>query len=280
MTHPVLAAINDALERNQEDGMRQHLGASIIGRACDREVWYSFRWATRKFFDGRMLRLFNRGHLEEGRFVEWLRAAGIIVEPLDPETGNQWRVSAVSGHFGGSLDGIAWNVPGIERFGLTATDRILTEFKTHGEKSFNKLVSQGVARAKPEHYVQMQIYMRLKGLKLALYLAINKNTDEIHAEFIPLDESTADFNIERAAHLIHSPFPPRRISEDPSWFACRFCDHREACHRGAGLAKNCRTCIFSKPVENGQWHCSKWGSVIPLGHQKTGCREHTPISEN
>lgn len=279
MTHPVLAAINDALVRSQEDGRRQHLGASIIGRECDRELWYSFRWATRKLFDGRMLRLFNRGHLEEDRFLGWLRAAGIVVEPLDPATGGQWRVSAVFGHFGGSLDGIASNVPGVERFGLLSSSRILLEFKTHGEKSFNKLVVEGVAKSKPEHYVQMQTYMKLKGLRLALYMAINKNTDEIHCEFVLFDDVKAEITLERAAHIIQAEFPPRRISEDPSWYKCRICDHRGTCHLRAALEKNCRTCIFSKPIEGGQWHCKKWNAVIPLENQKTGCNEHAPISE-
>lgn len=279
MTHPVLAAINSSLERQQEDGFRQHLGASVVGRACDREVWYSFRWFTKRRFDGRMLRLFNRGHLEEDRFIAWLRAAGINVRPVDPTTGGQWRITAVNGHFGGSLDGIANNVPGVENYGLSADEDILTEFKTHGEKSFNKVVSEGVKKAKPEHYTQMQTYMHHKRLRLALYLAINKNTDEIHAEFVPYDAAAAVTALARADHIIHSPFPPRRMSDDPSWFVCRFCDHRDVCHLRGAPEKNCRTCIFSEPVSGGQWRCKKWNDVIPLDYQKTGCQEHTAISE-
>lgn len=277
MTHPVLAAINAALEHDQEDGMRAHLGASVIGRACDRQVWYSFRWATVVRFAGRQLRLFNRGHREEERFVAWLQAAGIIVQPLNPSTGKQWRVTACNGHFGGSFDGVAINVPGIEQFGLSCAEEILTEFKTHGDKSFKKLLIEGMRKSKPEHFAQMQSYMKLKDLKLGLYLAINKNDDEIHAEFVPFDGLTGDLMIAKAAHLIHHPTPPRRISEDPSWFACRFCDHKGACHLRQPMAVNCRTCIFSKPVDDGQWHCNKWNSMIPLENQRKGCEHHAPI---
>lgn len=280
MTHPVLAAINAALERSQEDGMRQHLGASVIGRECDREIWYSFRWATKIRFPGRQLRLFNRGHREEERFVGWLRAAGIIVHEIDPATGKQWRISAVNGHFGGSLDGIARNVPGVEQYGLTMDQEILLEFKTHGDKSFTKLVAEGVRKSKPEHFTQMQTYMHKRGLKLALYLAINKNTDEIHAEFVEYLPGQGEIAIERATHIIPLEHPPRRISEDPSWFKCRFCDHKKICHFREPPQRNCRTCIFSKPVEGGQWHCSKWNDVIPYEHQKIGCREYTALVEN
>lgn len=280
MTHPVLAAINNALERVQEDGWRAHLGASVIGRQCDRQIWYGFRWAKVVRFAGRQLRLFNRGHREEERFVAWLRDAGIVIFPLDPTTEQQWRVTAVNGHFGGSFDGIAIHVPGVEQFGLSVADPVLTEFKTHNDKSFKKVQAEGVRKSKPEHYAQMQSYMKLKNLKLGLYLAINKNDDEIHAEFVPYDGLTADLMIARAAHIIPLPTPPRRVSEDPSWFVCRFCDHKESCHSRQPMAINCRTCIFSSPINDGQWHCQKWNGVIPLETQKKGCEQYSQISGN
>lgn len=278
MTHPVLAAINTALENNQEDGMRAHLGASVIGRQCPREIWYSFRWATLKRHTGRILRLFNRGHLEEERFITWLRAAGIKIDAFDIKTGEQWRISGCNGHFGGSLDGIAWNVPGLEQFDFNKDTRILAEFKTHGDKSFKKLQSEGVKRSKPEHYAQMQTYMFYRALPLALYLAINKNDDEIHAEFIPYDGTTGAMMHDKATHLIPLQIPPRRISEDPSWFVCRVCDDRETCHMRKPMLKNCRTCIFSTPVDNGQWHCKKWNDMIPLENQKKGCEQYVQIT--
>lgn len=72
--------------RNPDQGLRHHLGASIIGRKCSREIYYSYRWATPSQFDGRMLRLFDRGHEEEFRFADWLRLVGATVETIDPKT--------------------------------------------------------------------------------------------------------------------------------------------------------------------------------------------------
>src|ERR1035437_5252337 len=203
MTHPVLAANSTALERSQEDGMRAHLGASDIADTCDRKIWYGFRWATVTRHAARTLRLFNRGHREEERFVGWLRAAGIEIDPFDPKTGEQWRISGCNGHFGGSLDGVAWNVPGIEQYNCSPQDKILVEFKTHNDKSFTKLQVEGVKKSKPQHFAQMQVYMIKMGLPLALYLAINKNTDEIHAEFVPTDGITGDLMERRADHIIN-----------------------------------------------------------------------------
>ena len=31
-----------------DDGLRQHLGASLIGKPCERALWYAFRWTTLK----------------------------------------------------------------------------------------------------------------------------------------------------------------------------------------------------------------------------------------
>src|SRR6266540_1462894 len=79
--------------RDEEDAFRSHLGASMIGRECARELWYAFRWATARREGGRMVRLFNRGHLEEPRFVALLRMIGCAVWQYD-ENKKQFRVAA------------------------------------------------------------------------------------------------------------------------------------------------------------------------------------------
>jgi len=62
-----------------DDGQRSHLGASLIGHECKRYLWFTFRWVYHHKFSGRQQRLFNRGHREEARFLEWLRGIGCEV---------------------------------------------------------------------------------------------------------------------------------------------------------------------------------------------------------
>lgn len=312
---------------NQEDGRRRHLGGSLIGRKCERELWYSFRWATITRHTGRLLRLFDRGHKEEFRFVEYLRQIGAEVHDYsqrlmyhdgsdsytcldwgldwgDAESytwlecddvsdsqmhieratarrqgPTQWRISDVGGHFGGSLDAICYRIPGYEFFGLTGKDPILAEFKTHGEKSFAKLIKEGLEKAKPEHYSQMQTYMLKRGIKLAFYMAVNKNTDELRCYWVVADPQHGAGMISKARDVIHAPQPPKRISDNPTWFACRFCDHKDVCHMGEPLSKSCRSCAFSMPVDDGKWFCAKWNSEIPDDVQKDGCDAYSPIRE-
>jgi hypothetical protein len=258
----------------KEAPFRNHLGGSIIGRKCDREIWYTFRWAKRPSFNGRMLRLFARGHREEFLFISYLTRVGIAVEDRDPSTGKQWRIVDVDGHFGGSLDGIATQVPD-----LPADEPVLLEFKTHNTKSFVNLVAEGVEKAKPEHHKQMQIYMHKRGLKHALYFAVNKNDDDLHIELVDYDPSIGPELIERARNIIRSAKPPNRIAKHPSWFECKFCDYQRICHFGEPMDKSCRSCSNSEPAKDGRWRCKLWDALIPSDVIPIGCDSYKTITD-
>lgn len=75
--------VDNFCEKHFEQDFREHLGASVIGDECHRKLWYQFRWVIKSDFDARMLRLFNRGHLEEERFIDYLRGIGCVVRPFD-----------------------------------------------------------------------------------------------------------------------------------------------------------------------------------------------------
>ena len=142
--------IYKALESASEPS-RGHLGASQIGHHCDRYLWLSFRWACPEQFQGRILRLFRRGHNEEAGVISDLRAAGCEVMDADG-TGRQYGFR--DGHFAGSIDGMV--LAGIPE---APTKPHVLEAKTHSLKSFNDVVAKGVKASKPMHYAQMQTYM-------------------------------------------------------------------------------------------------------------------------
>lgn len=262
----------------KEDLWRDHLGASLIGRECGRELWYSFHWATEKRFDGRMLRLFNRGHLEEPRFIALLTMIGCSVWQVD-ENGKQFRIGDHNGHFGGSMDGVIQGLPDIP------DQPVLGEFKTHNAKSFEKLISEGVLKAKWEHFIQMQVYMGKNSLTWAAYCATNKDTDAIHIELVQFDQLQYQRYLDRAGMIIAATSPPPRINESPGWFKCKFCDQKDVCHNGATLARNCRTCHWSRVAEKGAWACVHEDTLEPYGPtniskemQRTGCKRYEPLT--
>lgn len=265
-----LEAIDAATLKAAEDGLRPHLGASLIGRPCERALWYTFRWTTRQKHEARILRLFARGHREEDNLSAILRAAGITVMQVDPATGRQFSFG--SGHFGGSMDGACMGLPDAPK-----TWHAL-EYKTHSAKSFNTLAAKGVKDAKPEHWAQMQCYMAWAGLDRALYVAVCKDDDRLHLERIEADPVAAKVLMDRAQRIIDAPTPPEGISTDPSWYECKFCEHAGLCHGTAAPLPTCRTCSHSTPEPGGTWTCARH-SARPLDvyEQKAACQAHRVI---
>lgn len=270
----VLPHMADAY-RGADEGFRSHLGASVVGKPCAREIWYGFHWVRKAWFESRILRLFNRGHLEEARFIAMLLSAGIQVYQQD-SAGNQFRISDVGGHFGGSGDGVAIGIPDVP-----PGEACLLEAKTHGLKSFKKLAA-GVKIAKPEHYVQMQIYMRKMKLHYALYMAVCKDNDELYFEILVLEEAHADRGIERGRTIILSRSPPPKISESPGWYECKYCNVKDICHGGSAMDINCRTCHFARAEEDGTWRCgnptynaSNPSDILDKERQLKACPNYT-----
>ncbi len=261
----------DAYE-GQKDDFRSHLGASMIGRECPRELWYNFHWAKPPRFSAQILRLFNRGHLEEPRLVAMLMMIGCDVWSQD-EHGNQFRISGSGGHFGSAIDAVLNKCPDMP-------DRpILGEFKTYNDKNFKKLEAEGVKKAKFEHYVQMQIYMGYYKLTHALYLAVNKNDDNLYGEIIEFDQAVCDMYMARADKIIFATTIPPRISDNSSFWKCKFCDFRDICHLSAIPAKNCRTCAGSVPTADGKYHCVLKFEVIDKQQQLAGCDDYDRSTE-
>lgn len=262
-----LEAIDAATLARAEDGLRPHLGASLIGRPCDRQLWYSFRWTARPSHEARLLRLFARGHQEEDNLAELLRAAGITVMQVDPNTGRQFQFG--DGHFGGSMDAAAVGVPDAPKTWHCV------EAKTFNAKTFATLVSKGVKEAKPEHWAQMQCYMAWSGLTRALYVAVCKDDDRLHLERIDADADAARALMDRAWRIVNAPTPPDGISTDPSWYECKFCEYAGTCHGDRAPLPTCRSCTHSTPEAGGTWSCARHnGKTLAVAEQKAGCDAH------
>lgn len=281
--NPVVEKVYDWWKKQGiSEAPRRYLGASIVGHECDMYLWLYFRGLIREDFDGRMYRLFDRGRREEETFVRELRGIGCEVWDVDPRTGRQWAVSALGGHFGGHLDGVARGIPGAEK-----TPHVL-EFKTHSSASFSKLEKSGVKTAKPMHYTQMQVYMGLMTLTRALYVAVNKDTDALYTERIDFDKDFFRATMERARRIITDPAAEKCASR-PDDYRCRFCAGREICwptdDRLSVVPKNacvdCRTCCYasaSKTDAGAVWRCANTadpgsGVCCQFGTD-TSCQSH------
>lgn len=321
----ILEDVDEYCVDTYDGGHRWHLGASLIGDECKRKLWYIFRWCKHEKTTGRQQRLFNRGHKEEFRFIEWLEGIGVQVwaddftnntlwfhaesdsyillpngeDPGDPccepvsaegpyfkkhvERARadgvefpQYRISAANGHFGGSLDGIA-RLP--ERYGID--EPVLLEFKTNGTgKGFTDLKTDGMPVAKPQHFAQTSTYGNEYGFNYVLYLNICKNDDDLHIEIAKLDHKLGEQMKLKAEQIITSDKPPAKLSENATFFKCKFCHFSEICHKGAVPEVNCRSCAFASPAEGGEWFCSKHNGIIPRDFVPKACPEYKAITQN
>ena len=262
----IIDAIYKSHEAKRGYPHRPHLGGSQIGNSCERALWYQFRWAGHANFDGRMLRLFETGQLAEARFISDLRAIGITVWDTDAD-GRQFSYSRFGGHFALSLDGVC---DGIEDHPGPHT----LEFKTMNEKTFKALTTNGLQKTKPTYWAQVHVGMLLSEIPACLFMAVNKNTDELYAERVDLDAAFAQTMIDKAERIVFAESAPPRIADTEDWFECKFCDHNLVCHRDTVPEINCRTCAHATARTDGTWHCAVKDKVLDIFSQQLGCKQH------
>lgn len=253
-----------AIDRYHESLPRRRsrrLGASSIGEECSRRIWYQFRWAKDEQFSGRMLRLFRRGNREESVVIEDLEAIGCVVTG----TGKEQFELKIAPHIVAYPDGII--EAGVPE--APAKSHVL-EIKTHSAKSFATLLKEGLP---PKHYAQMQLAMHGTGIDRGLYVAVNKDTDDLYTERLRYEKETAEKIIARGQMIIDAQEAPLGVSTDPSWYQCKMCPVASVCHKWIPADRNCRTCAHSTPVAEG-WHCARWNALIPS--HVTECPSYVP----
>ena len=263
----VYAAIEK--EKSNPDIYLGRLGSSFIGEECLRQVWLDWRGFAREEFAGRMLRLFETGHLQEERVVADLRRAGFAVWNQQSD-GRQYEWGDASGHLVTKVDGVIKDVPESDK-------PHLLEVKTHNKSSFTALQKKGVQEAKPTHYAQMQISMALGGFSRALYVAVCKDDEQFYVERIREDAATQTRLLARVVKLVNARLRPAGISDDGSSFGCKYCAQRSVCTRQAEPLRHCRTCAMCTPGAEGKWLCELNRHTLTLDEQRTGCEHYEAL---
>lgn len=268
ITQPrTVTAIYAALEQKQRRDMHPRLAASSLA-SCPRSQWDKFRWLfPAEIFDGRKLSIFETGELWEARLVARLREAGMTVDDIDPDTGEQWRIVFAGGHASGRTDGKVMGVPDAPK-----TMHVF-EAKSHNERSFKALLKAGsVQDGKPEHYAQCTIYMHKQGITRSLYLAVCKNTDELYAERIEYDPVFAMQLEAKAEKLVTTDRRPD--CQCPSYFLKA--GYGCAVNDGLFPVRTCRSCMFVTFHLDGEARvsCERHHRDLCLDEQKAGCAQH------
>lgn len=265
----LIETLDLAIESEQDQTHRAHLGASIIGRPCPRAMWYSFRWFKKPSFPARLLRIFRLGHLVEKLMIDDLKKSYRVYDK--DENGKQFGFKKWNGHFAGSCDAVAV-IDGVPH---------VVEAKSAKDAGYKNIVRKGVKEAHPEYYAQVQVYMHNLKVPKALVIVEDKDTSARHMEVIDAVAEVAESNERFAKDVIDSPFAPPRIG-GPDWWLCRngMCQLYDVCQQGAPKEVNCRTCRHSKPsTVDGEppWRCELHMKSLTIEEQQTGCGDHREI---
>jgi len=233
MLSPSINALIDSallVERDQQP-KRHYLGGSRVGVECDRALQFEFFNSPKdpgKDFDGRILRVFERGHWAEAAVIRWMRLAGVEILTHDID-GEQFGFSEHDGLFKGHCDGKI--VGGPAQFGPFPR---LWENKGVKASKWRGCVKDGVKSYYPVYYAQMQIYMDRFGLTdhPALFSAVNADTMEIYWESVPFNPGAlAQYDAKAGRVLqncLHGELLPR-ICSDPNFFGCKWCSWPNRC---------------------------------------------------
>lgn len=185
-----------------------------------------------------------------------------------------------------------------ELVGNKASDK-----KASVEGRWWKTRRRGVQKEQVTHFGQMQAYMGMSRerdrsgkvhyakwgldapLDHALYVAVNTDTEELHAELVDYSPTWWERIKARTIRIIRATQPPARKSESPADWTCRFCDHREVCHAFGEPERSCRSCSHAElrlpgdPKHYGrtaQWVCTHHGQSCG---DYTPCDQWSPITE-
>jgi len=233
------ASISGQLTALIEAGMQQvrakevvrlYLGASRLGVSCERALQYEFAQAPVDYgreLQGRMLRIFQRGHVIEDCMVGWLREAGFELRTRNQQ-GDQLGFSVADGRLQGHADGVI--VGGPEGFAYPC----LWENKCLGGKAWRDLEKNRLAVSKPVYAAQVALYQAYLDLHEhpAIFTAVNADTMDIYTELVPFDGALAQRMSDRGAKVITATeaheLLPRSFAEE-THFECRMCDWQNRC---------------------------------------------------
>lgn len=224
--------LNDGLirKKNSEE-RRQYLGASAIGHDCNRQMLFELAGAMReKQFGPETLRKFDLGHMLEAMVRGWFLDAGFDLRQRDRE-GKAYFYSQLGGRFKGHVDGVLLKGPPILGLKYPA----LWEHKGVGNATYSKVKREGLKKASPGYYAQVQIYMAYLGLDQCLFTVTAAEDGEQQHLIVDLDPDAAQKYSDIAVLVIQSleagQLLPRPFKDRTFWICQTRCDFQDRCWR-------------------------------------------------
>lgn len=209
--------IHESITRYPQE-KRLYIGASGIGGPCARAIWYGYKGYAKEY-PAQLLLTFEVGKYLEKMLINELGSyEGRVIKTCEPYTGEPLLVkSKECPQLQGHMDGII-------------NDEIVLEIKTAKNASFTVFKRDGLKRWSPNYFYQLQAYMGMAGLLKGVLLAINKDTSELHEEWMDFEPETYRNIVRKAQSIVDCNEAPGRINNNPGFYICSRCEFKKVCH--------------------------------------------------
>lgn len=194
---------------------RDYLGASMIGSACSRYIWYEYN-GFKGEREPRMRMILEVGKSLEHTIIDVLRRGGMQIATWELHCKDH-EVPEFQGH----LDGIIYK---------NEDPWAILDIKTCKHSEFTKFEREGLKRWKPVYHSQMTAYMGMTGIHKSFLLAMDKDNCEFHCEEVIYDPIHYEELKIKARDIVAAVEPPERINRNPMYFVCYLCPHKKLCH--------------------------------------------------
>jgi len=278
-TDPTLDAIDAAIVARRETRFSRRLGASSIGRECERSLWLEFRWAKVPEFDAMSIKRFEDGDRGEIIMAERLRMLDVELCTEDPRTGRQFEFEEIEGHFVFRPDGAILGLLQAPKRWHLWENKVSEKGPRELAKLKQSLGEKAALRAwNAVYYAQAVIGMWLMGLERCYHTVSSPGMRHTVSCRTEEDDEEAMRLLAKARRVIEAKRAPPKIGEE-THYVCRTCSLSSLCHSNEFALVSCRTCLHSTPIEKGQWHCQRFGKLLTLETQKEGCPSHKFIPD-
>ncbi len=212
--------INNAIKHQQKDEPRDYIGASSIGHPCLRSIWYGYH-GTEYQATERLNTTFEIGKRLETMLLDYLDMTSIKV--VRPTIENHWLRCYCKElpRFAGHMDAMLI---------LPGGEIVVIDIKSAKNSEFQKFKKHGLQRWHDSYYAQLQAYMGMTGHKRAVLLVINKDTSELHEEWVDYDEIYYMSLVEKARTVAGSLEIPDRVNRNATFWLCQMCGYKGVCH--------------------------------------------------
>ena len=157
-----LKTLDDVLGYSRPWEAKQRFYPSMLGNPCDRYLYYAYHGGlSNQEVNPQLQRIFDTGGSLEQRMEKYLRKAGLF---LAAEQTLKFETPPISGRYDFLIR-------------YKDADRAIVELKSINAKGFDLLIDS----PKPDHVIQLQIYLNIIGLDNGIVVYENKNDQELKA---------------------------------------------------------------------------------------------------